>query len=150
MPALITLLLFDGLLKHGLQPTISAANRGSCSCRVAKSSPSTGGWNEVNLAVKSPLLPLLTNPIPHHQPRHIAVCALMQIVRPALEHGDARHLHVENLQPFLEPRHFSHEVLQAAPGPLRILGKHLPHPVEAPSNAHLHETDLNRGAPRAA
>src|SRR5947209_18716880 len=84
MPALIPLLLLDGLLKHGLQPTISATCRGSCSCRIAKSSPFSRRRNEMNLTVESPLSPLLANAISHHEPSHVAVRPLVQVVRPTL------------------------------------------------------------------
>src|SRR3989454_12536799 len=142
MPPLIPLLLLDGLLKHGLQPTISVTCGHSCSCRITQRPPSAGRGYEVNLTVERPLFPLLTHAIPHNEPRHVVVRALMQVVGPALEHGGACHLHVEDLQPLVEAGHLTYEVLQAAPRALRVFGHHLPHLVEASFRVELHETHL--------
>src|SRR6266581_7417121 len=68
MPAPISLLLLDGLLKHGPQPTISVTHRGSWTCGIAEGAPSIGLRNEVHLAVERPLLPLLPDAVSHHQP----------------------------------------------------------------------------------
>ncbi len=85
----------------------------------------------MNLSLKRPLLPLLSNAITHHEPRHIAVCALMQLVNPRVEHGHADNLHLEDLHPLIEPRHFSDEVRASAPCALGVFGEHVPHFVEA-------------------
>src|SRR5437016_11605253 len=115
MPPLIPLLLLDGLLKHGLQPTISVTCGHSCSCRITQRSPPTGRGYEVDLAVEGPLLPLLSHAITHDEPRHVAVSPLMDVIGPALEHGGACDLHVEDLQPLVEARHLADEVLQTTP-----------------------------------
>src|SRR5207245_9092043 len=90
-----------GLLKHGLQPTIPVTCGHSCSCRITQRPPSAGRGYEVNLTVERPLFPLLTHAIPHDEPCHVVVRALMQVVGPALEHGGACHLHVKDLQPLI-------------------------------------------------
>src|SRR2546430_3760586 len=131
MPPLIPLLLLDGLLKHGLQPTISVTCGHSCSCRITQRPPSAGRGYEVNLTVERPLFPLLTHAIPHDEPRHVVVRALMQVVGPAFEHGGACHLHVKDLQPLVEAGHLTHEVLPAAPRALCIFCQQPPHLAEA-------------------
>src|SRR5438105_15183054 len=142
MPPLIPLLLLDGLLKHGLQPTISVTCGHSCSCRITQRPPSAGRRYEVNLTVESPLLPLLTDAIPHDEPRHVVVRALMQMVGPTLQHCGACDLHVEDLQPLIEAGHLAYEVLQPAPSALRVFGQHLPHLVEASFGMEFHEAHL--------
>src|SRR5256886_9341966 len=142
MPPLIPLLLLDGLLKHGLQPTISVTCGHSCSCRITQRPPSAGRGYEVNLTVERPLFPLLTHAIPHDEPRHVVVRALMQVVGPAFEHGGACHLHVKDLQPLVEAGHLTHEVLQAAPLTLCIFGHQIPHLLEPTLGVALTKTQL--------
>src|SRR5438445_786763 len=55
MPALISLLLLDRLLKHGPQPTISATCRDAGPCRITQRSPSTRGRDQGHLAVEGKL-----------------------------------------------------------------------------------------------
>src|SRR5256885_1010679 len=142
MPPLIPLLLLDRLLKHGLHPTISVTWGHSCSCRIPQRPPSAGRGYEVTLTVERPLFPLLTHAIPHDEPRHVVVRALMQVVGPAFEHGGACHLHVKDLQPLVEAGHLTYEVLQAAPRALCIFCQQLPHLVEAAFGVELHEAHL--------
>src|SRR5215472_4247988 len=56
VPSTVTLLLVDRLLKHGLQPTISATHRRSG--RITKSSPAASGGDQVDLPVEGPLAPV--------------------------------------------------------------------------------------------
>src|SRR4030088_3344494 len=97
MPAQVARLLFGRLLKHGLQPTISAPHRSSRSCRIAKCSPPAGRRDEMDLAIERPLSPLLPYPISHHHLGNIAVRALVRLIGPSLQYLDADDLHVEQL-----------------------------------------------------
>src|SRR5450759_4938518 len=142
MPAQISLLLFNRLLKHGWQSTISAPHCSSSSCRVAQCSPSTGRRYEVDLSIECPLPPLLANPIAHHHPRHIAVRALVCLIGPTLNDFDADDLHVEQLDVVIQPRHIPHEGVAPSPRPLAIFRKQVPHLVAPtlcmkPHEAHL-------------
>src|ERR1700682_674455 len=144
MPPQVACLLFGRLLKHGLQPTISARNRRSSSCRIAQCPPPAGRRYEVNLPVECPLSPLLSNPVTHDHPRDIAVRALVCLIGPSLEHLDADYLHVEQLDAVFQKWHVPHEEIPPSPGALGILRKHLPHLVEPSLCVKGHETSLER------
>jgi len=147
MPSPITFLLLDCLLKHGPKPTISASRRGSgssCSHRIAQRSPAACRGNEMDLAIECPLAPLLADAIAHNESSHVVVGALVQMIGPALQHRDARDLHVEYLQPLIQSRHLADEVVDAAPCALRVLGDQVPHLIEASLGVELHEPNLER------
>ena len=142
MPTQVPLLLFDRLLKHGLQSTISAPHRSSCSCRIAQRPPSAGGRDEMDLSIERPLSPLLAHSITHHHSRHVAVHALMRLVGPVFENLDTDDLHVEELDVGIESRHFTHEYFAPTPCALGILSEHLPHFVEPAFRMQPHEAHL--------
>src|ERR1700694_2105855 len=83
VPTQSTFLIFDGLLQHDSQPTISAGYRGSGGRWTSQSAPSPSGSNQVHLAVEGPLSPLLANAVTHDHPRDVAVRAMMHLVGPA-------------------------------------------------------------------
>src|SRR5579864_4660693 len=142
MPAHVALLLFDRLLKHDPKPTISAACRDSSPGRVAQSPPSSGGGDEMNLSVECPFSPLLPYAIAHNELRDVAVSALVGLVSPPFQDGDAHRLHVEKLGTVVEPRHVAHESLASSPRSLRVLGEHVPHLVEPAFGLQPHEPHL--------
>src|SRR5579859_3167284 len=104
MPPEMPLLLFNRLLKHGREPTISAGLRGSLRNRgIAQSPPSTRGGDEMHLAVERPILPLLPNAITQHHLRDVAVAAIVLAVGPLLEDLHVQDLDVEQLGAVVEP-----------------------------------------------
>src|SRR6266699_4442523 len=145
MPAQVTRLFVDRLLKHRQKPTISAVYRCSSSCRVTQCSPSAGCGYEVDLTVECPLAPLLANPVAHDHLRHVVVRPLMRLIGPTFEHLDVDHLHVEQLNVIIEPRHASHERVAPSPLALSVLRKHFPHFVELSFRVQPHESHLERG-----
>src|ERR1700730_6602891 len=94
---------------------------------IAQRSPASRGRNEVDLAVERPLPPLLANAVTHDHTCNVAVSALVLLVGPALDHGHADHLHVQELGLIVQAWHVSDECIAASPRALRIFGQHLPH-----------------------
>src|SRR5712692_214769 len=87
MPAEVALLLFDGLLEHGLQPTISAGpRRAACfsSRRITQRAPAARGRYQMHLAVERPLPPMLLDAVAHDHLRDVLIRALMHSIRPTL------------------------------------------------------------------
>src|SRR5258708_9676620 len=142
MPSQVARLLVGRLLKHGLQPTISAPHRSSRSCRIAQCSPTAGRRNEMDLAIECPLSPLLSYSVTHHHLRNIAVRALVRLIGPSLEHLDADDLHVKQLDVVIQTRHVPHEDFAASPRALGVLREHVPHFVEPSLRMKRHETSL--------
>src|SRR5258708_23513896 len=142
LPSMVARRLVGRLLKHGLQPTISAPHRGSHSCRIAQCSPTAGRRNEMDLAIECPLSPLLSYSVTHHHLRNIAVRALVRLIGPSLEHLDADDLHVKQLDVVIQTRHVPHEDFAASPRALGVLREHVPHFVEPSLRMKRHETSL--------
>src|SRR5450759_1812578 len=110
--------------------------------RIDKRSPGSGGRNQVHLAVERPLSPLLAYAVTHDHARHVAVSTPVQLVGPAIDHGNADDLHIEKLRLSIQAGHIPDECIAPAPRPLGILGEHLPHLLEATLGMELHELPL--------
>src|ERR1700730_16127941 len=61
---------------------------------ITQRAPASRGRNQLDLAVKRPLPPLLAHAVPHDHPRNVAVGPMMRLVGPTIDHRHAHHLHI--------------------------------------------------------
>ena len=99
----------------------------------------------MDLAVESPLSPMLANAITHDHPRHVGVRAMVPLVGPTFDDRNAYDLHVEQLRFSAHTRHVSNECLTTSPRSLRVFREHAPHLLETSFGMKSHETPLKGG-----